>query len=1740
MKPQAYQERIHLFAQTHRTGLVTMVFTDLVGSVQLKQDLGDRAAVALIQAHHATVRDLLTQFAEAEEISTAGDSFFLVFTRPSEAVRFALLLQAELRTMSSGMKKPIQDRIGIHVGEVIVEEQSRAGRDLYGIQVDTCARVMSLAEGDQILLTRSAFDNARQVLKGEELARIGELRWLSHGWFSLKGVDEPLEVCEVGEVDKAGLKPPPDSEKVKRHGGLEGEPVLGWRPASGQKVPGTEWALISKLGEGGFGEVWLGRHGVLREERVFKFCFRADRVRALKREVTIWKVLKEKLGEHPNIVPVREVYFEAPPFYIVMDYAAGEDLRLWCERQGGADRIPLGQRMEVLAQLAEALGAAHQAGILHRDVKPGNILISEAGGRIRVRLSDFGIGNLMAKEGLDRAAVAGFTQTMMGDSAPAGSSLYLAPELLAGGEASPASDFYALGVVAFQLLLGNLSEPLTQDWKQRLLNPLFQELVGRMTAGNPAKRLIDGGRLATLCRALQAKEQYRLTRLRRSRTRDEITFSLLRGAGILVALAGLAGLYARGIPLLIPQGLFDYLSWLGVMISGGLIYWAGQKEYRGGWLSFFGVAAIFTGMALIYPAAEQNWQRLVPFRSWAEPLLLPGVILGFGGALCVFLGHIGHKARAERAEIRFAELKLSKAACSDASSSYLPLLAPCLCAIAILVPWLFMFSGNVLPGNESTVAVVGLLLGLLVKIFSSILSVWRGGFFHLEARTQFFVIKYAFFGFSLMLIFPGLAADYVFGFSEFVVKGSAAAWLMLALGIIHWRRFPASSQIPVIGSQEESAHNLAGPIGFEYAEFFRQGALLILVAPWLWHPVGGLITCLLIWMLYTGYRGGIAFIFGSSMVIGSLWNLSLNLSLFPSQVLDVLMLHGVLMTGSGVMLIYAGYCLHQHQIHNPDGRVVSKEDKDSLLASHLVESIRSAWRAVVDQQNHLLTEENPFVPKTFYSWFRYGLGIAFLIFSMFAGLSLCLGLGTANSEFLDIFWFFWGVPLLALYWVCHTWSYTVSTEKTTASVNLWQRLKVFIKTGPFPSGSIIDRYASLVFIFIILCISVLIYISGNGFLGGLVCASAFSLLGWAAVSWIGADSVFVLLMLLGGSVGIYGLWRTAIQVGSWQQFRFPDMVMLLVYLGASIFLLVLGKRHLPKGDFSRTLFYRSMFSFQRPNLPVVRRCLKGLGWLVGLAVAIVLVDWMENQHGDQDWIQTRSSLSQTNILLPDSSNTNQQPSLRQFSNSDAATVFLASYFDAATTDSMVKLLICQTNRQSVSLVDLNNSSIVQNGIGSAQSELAEKIEFRGVELNVVLGALARMAGIKLILHQDLETTPDGKPSNGPPITLELTNVYPHQALSQLMNMYQLGLAPFSRAGTNYYCVMRLNNLWVARDGTNYSLLAECFLPRTYAQCANPPIEYRQGRWVSYLKAPEIMTLYRGQSNALHKVHQAATHLESILQRSTDARLSLSLALFTDQNQSLARRLDQAIDVLNIHALACLETGQENEALVDLKALFAVIEYLMRSSGLESKILLGSVLERCLDTMRGSALMQKTNTTNLVARLRGINLGDEIQSGFRQEMIRHQNLLAECQQAVCVNHLMGLADIPPDLCSLEEKLHFGFEALLAQAAPRGWFMGNKACNLRNRARLQQIIAEADSSNLPTTNTQGQPMVDKTLKRLYRELELPSGWNLNPHSRLARKSMQSVLSRFQAAGGNFDNLLRIHNELEAMRTSYKASK
>ena len=536
--------------------LRVLVLTDLVDSTRLIEQLGDVRMAELSGRHDRMARDLLARYGGMEIDKT--DGFLLLFERPGDAVAYTLSYHQALHRLSQKEGVELAARAGVHLGEVILRRNpahdvTRGAKpvEAEGLAKPTAARVMSLAGPRQTLLTRGVFDMARHAAAAGELAD-PQLRWLDHGPYSFKGIDESLEVCEVGVDGFAPLVEPPDTEKAKRAASFSDELTLGWRPAAGQPIPRRpNWELARRLGEGGFGEVWLARHKS-GDERVFKFCFEAERLRALKREVTLFRLLRETLGHRHDIARVLDWDFDEAPYFLESEFTDGGDLVSWAEGLGGLSAVPLVRRLELVAGVADALAAAHSVGVLHKDVKPRNVLVShDADGRPQARLTDFGIGALTEGSRLAEPGftVQGFTETSLDDGATAtgGTVRYMAPELLAGKPATLQADVYSLGVMLYQAVLGDFERPLATGWRREIDDELLCEDIAACVDGVPERRLHDAAELAERLRTLEARRQRRRSdqdaersRQRAERRRRVASWLGVAAAVLLLAISGFA------------------------------------------------------------------------------------------------------------------------------------------------------------------------------------------------------------------------------------------------------------------------------------------------------------------------------------------------------------------------------------------------------------------------------------------------------------------------------------------------------------------------------------------------------------------------------------------------------------------------------------------------------------------------------------------------------------------------------------------------------------------------------------------------------------------------------------------------------------------------------------------------------------------------------------------------------------------------------------------------------------------------------------------------------------------------------------------------------------------------------------------------------------------------------------------------------------------------------------------------
>ena len=217
---------------------------------------------------------------------------------------------------------------------------------------------------------------------------------------------------------------------------------VGLLEARLREALGSAYTLEGEIGRGGMGVVYRARDERLKRPVAIKvlppeLAYRADiRQRFLREAETAARL------SHPNIVPIHAVGEKDDLVFFVMGLVDGESLGARIKRRG---RLSLDESRRVMREAADALSAAHQQGVIHRDVKPDNILLD--GTRGRVMVTDFGIAKALTAEGgtLTEAGVA------------IGTPAYMSPEQAAGDrEIDGRSDLYSLGVVAYQMIAGDL------------------------------------------------------------------------------------------------------------------------------------------------------------------------------------------------------------------------------------------------------------------------------------------------------------------------------------------------------------------------------------------------------------------------------------------------------------------------------------------------------------------------------------------------------------------------------------------------------------------------------------------------------------------------------------------------------------------------------------------------------------------------------------------------------------------------------------------------------------------------------------------------------------------------------------------------------------------------------------------------------------------------------------------------------------------------------------------------------------------------------------------------------------------------------------------------------------------------------------------------------------------------------------------------------------------------------------
>jgi eukaryotic-like serine/threonine-protein kinase len=271
------------------------------------------------------------------------------------------------------------------------------------------------------------------------------------------------------------------------------------------------YELLDRIGTGGYGEVWRGMDSVLARPVAIKLL--QDEHAVQPEAMMRFRAEARHAGalSHPCIAHVYDYCEPSPPDppFLVMELVDGLSLAELLSR----GPLEVARAMDVIGQAAAGLHAAHQAGLVHRDIKPGNLLISRSG---PVKITDFGIAQAQAPDVSGPVTMTGMVLGTAG---------YMAPERIEGNLATVASDLYALGVVAHECLAGLLprsalavqtgdatAERVFIAPRSKPLPPLPADvppdvaaLVRRLTARDPAGRPASAGEVARQAAALRDK-----------------------------------------------------------------------------------------------------------------------------------------------------------------------------------------------------------------------------------------------------------------------------------------------------------------------------------------------------------------------------------------------------------------------------------------------------------------------------------------------------------------------------------------------------------------------------------------------------------------------------------------------------------------------------------------------------------------------------------------------------------------------------------------------------------------------------------------------------------------------------------------------------------------------------------------------------------------------------------------------------------------------------------------------------------------------------------------------------------------------------------------------------------------------------------------------------------------------------------------------------------------------------------
>jgi class 3 adenylate cyclase/predicted Ser/Thr protein kinase len=421
---------------TNKRAELTMFLAELKGFTEAAEEMEPEELVVILNEYLSAMTDIVFAHEGTLDKFVLG-SVFGFFGDPVvqddhalRAVRMAEQMQRKfaelLQKWHTETSKPLGLGIGINTGYVTVGHIGSSNRTDYtaiGKNVAVAATLAGMAEPGQILIGQRTFSKIHGEVAADYLATrdIGT---------------QPMKVYTVGH------QAAPTDSAMRRRGELPPPAAADHRAVIGSGAI-SHYRIIDKLGDGGMGEVYRAEDLRLGRTVALKILTRsAHDDEARRRFVQEAKALSAL--NHPNIATIYEIDESRGVHFIAMEYIGGTTLRALLD----AGTLPVARALAVAIPVAEALANAHDKNIVHRDIKPNNIMVSDEG---FVKVLDFGLAKLML-DGDDPD----HTQTTMVTRPGTlwGTVGYMSPEQAMGVTLDQRSDIFSFGVVLYELVTG--------------------------------------------------------------------------------------------------------------------------------------------------------------------------------------------------------------------------------------------------------------------------------------------------------------------------------------------------------------------------------------------------------------------------------------------------------------------------------------------------------------------------------------------------------------------------------------------------------------------------------------------------------------------------------------------------------------------------------------------------------------------------------------------------------------------------------------------------------------------------------------------------------------------------------------------------------------------------------------------------------------------------------------------------------------------------------------------------------------------------------------------------------------------------------------------------------------------------------------------------------------------------------------------------------------------------------------